>query len=67
MFQWYIGNWGLILVGPPGLKAHTLGKPHVFKGFLMFLDSPADRGSDSALAELLSGNILADQSSLSLQ
>ena len=64
VFQWYIGNWGLILVGLQGLKAHTLGKPVVFKGFLMFLDSPADRESDSALAELRLGNTLADQSSL---
>ena len=29
-----------------------------------FKSSPADRESDSALAELLSGNTLADQSSL---
>ena len=29
-----------------------------------FKASPADRESDSALAELLSGNTLADQSSL---
>ena len=64
MFQWYIGNWGLILVGLQELKAHAFGEPDVFKEFLMFLDSPADRESDSALTELLSGNTLADQSSL---
>ena len=38
-----------------GLKAHTLGTTGVFMGFLIFQVSPADRESDSALAELLSG------------
>ena len=38
-----------------GLKAHTLGKTGVFMGFLIFQVSPADRESDSTLAELLSG------------
>ena len=51
-------------MGLQGLKALTLGKPDVFKGFVMFLDPPTDQESDSALAELLSGNTLADESSL---
>ena len=36
----------------------------MYSRFLVFLDSPADRESDSVLAKLLSGDTLADQSSL---
>ena len=51
-------------MGLQELIAHALGELDVFKEFLMFLDSPADRESDSAMRELLSGNTLVDQSSL---
>ena len=57
-------NWSLIRVGPLGLKAHIPRKDSCIQGLPdVPRDSPADRESDSALAELLSGSTFADQSS----
>ena len=50
---------GVLLRGSlRNLKAHELGRTDVFTGFQIFQDSPADRESDRALAELLSGTHL---------
>ena len=59
-----LGNRGLNRVGPLGLKAHIPRKDSCIHGLPdISRDAPADRESDSALAELLSGSTLADQSS----
>ena len=59
-----LGNRGLNLVGPLGLKAHIPRKDSCIHGLPdISRDAPADRESDSALAELLSGSTLANQSS----
>ena len=59
-----LGNRGLNLLGPFGLKAHIPRKDSCIHGLPdISRDAPADRESDSALEELLSGNTLADQSS----
>ena len=51
-----LGNRGLIHVGPLDLKAHAPRKGQLYSGVARyFKESPADRESDSALAELLSG------------
>ena len=56
-------NWSLIRVGPLGLKAHIPRKDSCIQGLPdVPRDAPADRESGSALAELLSGSTLADQS-----
>ena len=55
-----LGNQSLNLVGPLGLKAHIPRKDSCVHGVPdVPRDSPADRESDSALAELLSESTLA--------
>ena len=60
-----LGNRGLNLVGPFGSQgSYSKEKDSCIHGLPdISRDAPADRESDSALAELLSGSTLADQSS----
>ena len=60
-----LGNRGLNLVGPFGSQgSYSKEKDSCIHGLpAISRDAPADRESDSALAELLSGSTLADQSS----
>ena len=49
VFQWHIGNWGLIHVGNQGLKAHKLGKDRCIQGVPDISSFPPLTGSPTAL------------------